>query len=126
MPNKLTKQAIAIWVLRGLMAALFLFACSGKLMGQPMMIEEFDQVGLGQWFRYATGVLELIGGIAVLIPPISALAALLLLAIDFGAFIAQITVLHIDWIHTIIIGLVLAALIYLQRDAFDRGPASDA
>jgi hypothetical protein len=54
------------------------------------------------------------------------LAALLLLAIDFGAFIAQITVLHIDWIHTIIIGLVLAALIYLQRDAFDSGPASDA
>ena len=28
---------------------------------------------------------------------------------------AQISILHKDWIHTIVIGLILGALIYLQR-----------
>jgi uncharacterized membrane protein YphA (DoxX/SURF4 family) len=122
MTNKLTRNDIAIWTLRGLMAALFLFACSGKLLGQPMMVDEFEQVGLGQWLRYLTGMLELIGGVAILIPPVSAFAALLLLAIDIGAFFAQILVLHMDWIHTIIIGLMLAALVYLQRDRLSKLP----
>jgi putative oxidoreductase len=37
--------------------------------------------------------------------------------VDVGAFFAQILFLHQDWIHPIVIGAVLVALIYLQRDA---------
>ena len=120
MSRKSTGVTIAVWALRVLMAALFLFAAFMKLTGRPMMVSEFDRIGLGQGFRYFTGSLELIGGIAVLIPRLSPFAAVLLALIDAGAFVAQVTTLHMDWIHTIIIGLVLGALIYLQRDAFGR------
>jgi putative oxidoreductase len=109
------KTNIAIWVLRVLMAALFLFAAFGKLSGSPMMVQEFDAVGLGQWFRYFTGALELIGAVAALVPAVSAFGAVLLLIVDIGAFVAQVGVLHMDWIHTIVIGAILAVLIYLQR-----------
>ena len=107
--------AIIIWVLRIAVAGLFLFAGAMKLSGQPMMIQEFDTVGLGQWFRYFTGALEIIGAIAVLIPALSVLGAALVLLVDIGGFFAQALILHMDVVHTIVIGLVIGALIYLQR-----------
>ena len=110
-------KKIGIWVLRILSAAIFIPAAAMKLSGQPMMIAEFDTIGLGQWFRYVTGILELAGGIAVLVPRFSALGALLLLAVDVGAFVAQISILHMDWIHTIVIGAILAATFYVQRSS---------
>ena len=88
-----------------------------KLTSQPMMVQEFDMVGLGQWFLYFTGVLEAVGAVATLIPSVSVLGAVLLLAVDAGAFVAQVAAIHMDWVHPIVIGAVIAALIYLQRDA---------
>ncbi len=108
-------KKIGLWALRIVVAGLFLFAAYMKLSGQPMMIHEFDIVGLGQWFRYVTGSLEVLGALMVLVPTVSALGGCLLLLVDVGAFVAQVAVLHGDWIHTIVIGLVIGLLIYLQR-----------
>jgi hypothetical protein len=52
----------------------------------------------------------------VLAPPVSGLGAIILLIVDVGALIAQITSLHMDWIHPIVIGALLLALVYLQRE----------
>ena len=109
-------KTIALWSLRILMAALFLFAAVMKLSGQPMMVEEFNTIGLGQWFRLLTGALEAAGAIALLLPSVSVFGAILLLAVDAGAFVAQIAILHVDWIHVVVIGALLATVIYLQRD----------
>ena len=110
-------RTIVLWVLRVLMAALFLFAAFAKLTGQQMMVDEFATLPVGQWFRYVVGLLELVGGVGVLIPAVSGLGAIVLLVVDVGAFVAQIAFLHGDWIHPIVIGAILVALIYLQRDA---------
>jgi len=110
-------MTIVLWVLRVLMAALFLFAAFAKLSGQHMMVDEFGLLPVGQWFRYVVGLIEVVGGIGVLIPPWSGLAAILLLVVDVGAFFAQILFIHSDWIHTIIVGAILVALIWLQRDS---------
>ncbi len=113
-PSRVT--TIVIWVLRVLLAALFLMAAFMKLSGQPMMVEEFGTIGLGQGFRYLTGILELIGGIALLVPAVSVFGAVLLLCVDVGAFVTQAVILHGDVIHTIVIAALLLVLIYLQRD----------
>ncbi|HTR13333.1 MAG TPA: DoxX family protein, partial [Roseiarcus sp.] len=84
---------------------------------QHMMVDEFGLLPVGQWFRYVVGLIEVVGGIGVLIPPWSGLAAILLLVVDVGAFFAQILFIHSDWIHTIIVGAILVALIWLQRDS---------
>lgn len=110
-------KTIALWVLRVLAAGIFLSAAAMKLSSQPQMVDEFATIGLGQGFRYLTGLLELAGGIAVLVPRVSPLGALLLLAVDAGAFVAQVAILHMDWIHTIVIGALLVAVIALQRPA---------
>ena len=106
-----------LWALRLLMAALFLFAGFAKLSGQEMMVNEFGLLPVGQWFRYLTGVIEILGAVALLIPSYSGLGALALLVVDVGAFFAQIAFIHSDWVHTIVIGAILAALVYLQRDS---------
>jgi putative oxidoreductase len=110
-------RSISIWVLRVLVSLLFLAASAMKLTSQPQMVAEFQIVGLGQWFRYLTGSLELIGAVALLIPRSSIIGAVILMLVDIGAFLAQIAILHMDWIHTIIIGALIGLLIYLQRQA---------
>jgi uncharacterized membrane protein YphA (DoxX/SURF4 family) len=115
-------KTIILWTLRVLTAALFLFASFMKLTGQPMMVAEFNVIGFGQWFLYFTGVLELIGGVAILLPSVSVFGAMLLLAVDVGAMVTQIAILHGDWIHTIVIGGVIGTVIYLQRDRLGQGP----
>ena len=54
---------IVLWVLRALMAALFLFAAFAKLTSLQMEVDAFAMLPVGQWFRYLVGLLELAGGI---------------------------------------------------------------
>jgi putative oxidoreductase len=107
-------MTIGVWVFRVLLAALFLFAGISKLVGTTIERDIFEVVG-GQWLRYLTGLAEVVGAVTLLVPAVSAFGALILLAVDIAAFGAQITVLHQDWIHPIVIGALLAILVYIQR-----------
>ena len=60
-------RLITLWILSGLVALAFLGAGGAKLAGAAALVELFDKVGRGQWFRYFTGLLEVAGGIGLLI-----------------------------------------------------------
>ena len=60
------RQRITLTTLRGLVAFAFVLFGTFKLIGMPMMVDVFDHVGLGQWFRYATGMIEVSGAILLL------------------------------------------------------------
>ena len=82
---------ITLWILQILLAALFVFAGSSKLVNvQPPVVEGFARIGLGQWFRYLTGTLEVAGAVGLLIPRLSGLAALVLAGVMFGAIFAHL------------------------------------
>ena len=86
---------IALWTLQGLVALAFLAAGSGKLLGSADMIALFDAVGIGQWFRYVTGLLEVLGGgVLLIVPSKAAFGAVLLACVMAGAVVAHLTVLH--------------------------------
>src|SRR5487761_2633054 len=78
---------VFLWLLQILTAAAFLAAGGAKLAGVPQM------VGVGQWFRYVTGLLEVLGGIGLLIPRVTFYAAALLAIVMVGAIISHLTVL---------------------------------
>jgi len=84
---------IALWTLQVLVALAFVAAGSGKLLGTADMIALFQAVGIGQWFRYVTGLLEVLGA-ALLLPGKAALGAVLLAGAMAGAVVAHLTVLH--------------------------------
>lgn len=101
---------MAIWVLKILVALAFAAAAFLKLSGNPKMVAEFGEIGLGQGFRYFTGALEMLGAVLLLAPRTARISALLLLGICAGALVAQIMVLHGDLIHVFVLSALLALL----------------
>ncbi|NUS18880.1 MAG: DoxX family protein [Mesorhizobium sp.] len=108
-------KPIAFWALKIVFAVAFFGAAAMKLYGPPPMVAEFDAVGLGQWFRYFTAILEIGGAILLLVPRTTFFGAALLTVVCVGAFFAQILALHQDWIHTVVMAAILAAIAWSQR-----------
>jgi putative oxidoreductase len=105
---------IALWTLQVLLALAFLAAGSGKLLGSSDMIALFDAIGVGQWFRYVTGSLEVLGALLLVIPGKAAFGAVLLACIMVGAVVAHLTVLHTAATAPLVL-FALAALIAWGR-----------
>jgi putative oxidoreductase len=82
---------IALWVLQVLVGLAMIAAGVMKLIGAPMMVEEFETIGLGQWFRYLTGGWEVIAGVLLLVPKLSGVGATVLIPVMAGAVIAHLT-----------------------------------
>jgi putative oxidoreductase len=74
---------------------LFTLAGAAKLTSSPGVIEEFRQIGFGQWLRYLTGILEVSGAIGLLIPTLRFWAALLIATVMAGATATNLFILHI-------------------------------
>ena len=91
--NSRKGRLITLWTLSGLVAVAFIGAGGTKLVGVPAMVEMFGKVGLGQWFRYVTGLLELAGAIGLLIPRYAFYGAVLLAIVMVGAVIAEVAVI---------------------------------
>jgi len=83
---------IVLWVLQLGAAGMFLMVGFLKLSGNPQMVGLFDAIGIGQWFRYLTGTLEVAGAILLLIPRTSGLAALMLAGVMACAIVTHVFV----------------------------------
>jgi uncharacterized membrane protein len=108
---------IAAWFLAGVLAVAFTFFGGIKLISNPGMVQEFAQIGLGQWFRYLTGFLEVSGAIGMLIPKVRFWAALQIAAVMVGATVTNIVVLHVPLLARLTAILMALALIlaWLRR-----------
>lgn len=87
----LTKtQSTTMWVLSVLLAALFVFAGAGKVLGFPEMVEGWERLPYPVWLRYVIGLIELAGGIALLIPKAALTAGSFLIIIMLGAVFTEL------------------------------------
>lgn len=57
-------------------------------------VHVFDDIGLGQWFRYFTAAIEIAGGLLCLIPVTTALGLAMLACTMIGAMLIHIFVFH--------------------------------
>lgn len=105
---------IVLWVLQALTAAAFLMAGYAKLSGQPMMVETFEKVGAGQWFRYVTGGIEVASAILLLIPRLTPVGALLLVCTMCGAVVTHLALIGGSPLPAAVLG-VLAGIILWGR-----------
>lgn len=69
---------IAVWTIRAVVAAAFLAAGTAKLSGVAEMVQVFEAIGIGQWFRYVTGSVEVAGAILLVVPATTLIGAALL------------------------------------------------
>lgn len=104
------------WGLRILAAAAFLAAGGAKLAGVPMMVGIFDHIGIGQWFRVVTGLVEVIGAIALLVPATAALGGLLLAVTMVFAVLTHLFVIGGSPVPAIVLLLITATIAWLHRN----------
>jgi putative oxidoreductase len=84
---------VALWAVTLPTAAMFLMAGSMKLGGAPPMVQMFDMIGVGQWFRYLTGAIEVVSAIALLIPSLALFGALALIPTMVGGILTHVFVI---------------------------------
>ena len=106
---------IALWVTQVVLALAFLMAGGSKLAGVPEMVTLFGQIGVGQWFRYVTGAVELTAGIALLIPSAAIFGALLLIPTMIGAIIVNLLVVPASPVAPVVLLLLAAAVAWARR-----------
>jgi hypothetical protein len=81
---------IALWVVQIGLAGMFLLAGGSKLLGAPAMVALFNTIGIGQWFRYVTGLIEVGSALALLVPSIAVVGALALVPTMIGAVATEL------------------------------------
>jgi putative oxidoreductase len=94
-PNAASLEASGngvLWVVQVLGATLLLISGLAKLSGVKQMIDTFDAVGIDQWFRYVTGLIEFASAIVFLIPALAGIGALLLVPIMIGAVLTHLLI----------------------------------
>ena len=106
---------IGLWALQIAAAGLFFFAGGSKLAGNPQMVQAFGTIGIGQWFRYLTGGLEIIGAAGLLFPVTTALAALMLAAIMIGAVLTHLFIIGGSAAIPVVLLLAMATVAWARR-----------
>ncbi|MFF3563378.1 DoxX family protein [Streptomyces sp. NPDC002574] len=105
---------IALWILQAVLAVVFVMAGASKIAGAKDMVDLFQDVGAGQWLRYVTGSLELVGAVLLLVPRLSALGGLVLTGVMTGAVVTCLSVVDRSPAPPAVL-LVLAAVVTWTR-----------
>lgn len=106
---------IVAWSLQVLLALVFLAAGGAKLAGVPMMVQVYDLIGIGQWFRIVTGLVEVAGAVALLIPGYAVFAAIWLACTMLGAILAHLVVLPTPAAPAAVLLALALTLAWLRR-----------
>ena len=108
-------RVIALWVVQIALAGMFLLAGGSKLLGAPAMVALFDTIGIGQWFRYVTGVIEVAAAIALLVPSLAAFGALALVPTMIGAVAAELFMVGDSAVPPAVLLLAAVGVVWARR-----------
>jgi putative oxidoreductase len=117
MTSQTTGKALRMitWILRVLLGVTFLGIGIEKLTGTMGTIPFFDAIGWGQWFRYASGVLDMAGAVLIFVPRWTSLGALIIMCtVGLGTFLCFTKALY-NPIFPLVMTLLAATLVLLAR-----------
>jgi putative oxidoreductase len=109
--------------LQGLLGVFLIVASAApKLAGETNAVQTFDDMGAATWFRYFVGLVELAGGIGLLVPRLAGLAAAGLALLMVGATATQLFVLHGGALALtpVIIGAMCVFIAWGRRESIRR------
>ena len=112
------------WLLLAVRVFLTLaFAAVGlsKLMGVQMLVDEFAKIGVGQWFRYVTGIIEVGAAILIWVPGYTVYAAGLMVCVVAGALVAHLAILGLATSPpAMLLGVLAVITLYANRAQLQR------
>jgi putative oxidoreductase len=111
--NKL--RTIGVWILQVLLAALFAIQGIVKLSGSPAWVSRFRGWGYPDHFYFVVGLVELIAAIALLIPRVAKLGALLLIVVMAGATATHVVHRESQVFTPLLLIALLLITLYVRR-----------
>jgi putative oxidoreductase len=114
LPN-VTLRHVALWATQIVVAAMFLFSGGLKLAGAAEMVGLFDAIGIGQWFRYLTGSIEVIAALLLLTPRLALFGALLLIPTMIGAIVTHLFIVGGTPMPAIVLLVGASAIAWVRR-----------
>ena len=106
---------IGDWTLRLLLAVLFVAQGVIKVGGSPTWVSRFREWGYPDHLYMVIGVVELLAGIALLIPRFAAFGAVVLIVVMAGATGTHMVHREPQSLTTILLLALLAAILVIQR-----------
>ena len=107
---------IALWVTQVALAVVFLMTGGSKLAGVPAIVSMFDAIGVGQWLRYVTGVIEVTSAIALLVPSAAIFGVMLLIPTMLGATLTNVFIIHVSPVMPLLLLFGTTAVAWARRD----------
>ncbi len=124
-----SRNPLADWILRGGIALVFFLFGTEKFTSDPESpwVKLFLQIGAGEWFRYFTGAVEVLGGLLVLIPWTATIGLALLACTMLSAATILVFVVGrpADCVFSLALFLVLSALLWRRRGSAGRRKNAD-
>lgn len=117
-------QRRIVWGVRILLALAFGAAGLAKLAGVPQMVQVFDAIGFGQWFRYVTGVVEVGGALLLLVPATGFIGGLLLTVTMAGAVATHLVLIGGNPAPAVVLALLSAFVAWRLRPVTGRAVTS--
>ena len=105
-----------LWALQGIVAATFLVAGMAQIAGAPAMVEMFARIGIGQWFRIVTGMVEIIGAIVLVLPGLATIGGLSLGFTMLCAVATHLLVLHTSPTAAATLGFLSFLIVDIRSD----------
>lgn len=102
-------------VLRVLLTFVFVAAGGAKLFGVSMMVETFDAIGWGQWFRYVTAIVELGAAALLWVPAFSVVGAGLLFATMICGALFHVFVIGPSAVPALVLAGLCALFVWFER-----------
>lgn len=115
-------QRRIVWGVRILLALAFGAAGIAKLAGVPPMVQLFETIGVGQWFRFLTGAVEIAGAVLLLVPATGFFGGVLLAATMIGGVTTHLLIGGSP-IPAIVLGLLSAFVAWRLRPVPQLGGA---
>ena len=107
---------VALWLIQIVLAGMFFFVGGLKLTGAPELVALFDAIGIGQWFRYVTGSIEVVSAAALLVPGWAAFGALLLIPTMVGAVFTHLFIVGGSAVPPTVLLIGALAIAWARRD----------
>ena len=106
---------VALWATQIVVAGMFLFSGGLKLAGAAVMVGLFDAIGIGQWFRYLTGSIEVIAALMLLTPRLALFGALLAIPTMIGAVVTHLFIVGGSPMPAIVLLAGSIAIAWIRR-----------
>jgi uncharacterized membrane protein YphA (DoxX/SURF4 family) len=108
-------STIVIIVLKVVLCLIFLSIGAAKLIGTAQTVQLFEAIGWGQWFRYLTGILDVVGAVLLFVPRWTFYGALLLVCTIGSATMFYLILLHHNPAVPLTLTLLAASLAWVTR-----------